>query len=363
MTDEKAPKESAVADAKEEAALKDAASKSVNPPTIADVVADTVAGTSGPEPVHKDTRAAASAVAKVDGGLDDDKAPLPPDSKSPTSEAQRAGFAAKVAHDAVHTELAQKATHEEHIDHVLTRGNPMEPQHSAVGAAHLVGGHHAAHAPKLPPEFRVRLAFNAGGRGEEGTGAETESPPPHRAKLKPSRLLAQYDTPAEVLHAAETLRDAGYKSFEAHSPFPVHGMDTAMGLPDSKLGWIVLLCGLTGVSSAWLLMYWTNGIDYPLIVGGKPPGALPSMVPIMFELTVLLSAFGAVFGMFGLNRLPQHHDPIFYSDRFAAFSNDKFFISVESVDPKFNVDTTCKLLEKTKPQTIEVIETSDEVGS
>jgi hypothetical protein len=107
------------------------------------------------------------------------------------------------------------------------------------------------------------------------------------------------------------------------------------------------------------MMFWMNGVDYPLVIGGKPPRALPSMVPIMFELTVLLSAFGAVLGMFGLNRLPQHHDLLFYSDRFAAFSNDKFFLSVESQDPKFDLKKTQALLEKTHPEVIEVIETTE----
>jgi hypothetical protein len=254
---------------------------------------------------------------------------------SPISSEQASAIERKVAQAASEVHVAQKKTHDEHIDHVLTRGRPMKPAHSV----------------------RVRLAY-----GDHKVAAE-DAPREANVDLKPRRLLAEYDTTAEVLHAAETLRDAGYKSFEAHSPFPIHGMDAAMGLPDSKLGWIVLLCGLTGVSSAWLLMYWTNAVDYPLIIGGKPPGALPSMVPIMFELTVLLSAFGAVFGMFGLNRLPQHHDPLFYSDRFAAFSNDKFFISVEAEDPKFDVEKTRALLEKTKPQAIEVIETIEEVES
>ena len=218
----------------------------------------------------------------------------------------------------------------------------------------------AAKSGVLNPEpgVRVRLAYR------DGASIETPADPGRAGSgLKPRRLLAEYDTTTDVIHAAETLRDAGYKSFEAHTPFPVHGMDAAMGLADSRLGWIVLVCGLTGVTSAWVMMFWMNGIDYPLIIGGKPPDALPSMVPIMFELTVLLSAFGAVFGMFGLNRLPQHHDPIFYSDRFAAFSNDKFFISVESGDPKFDVNKTRQLLEKTRPEAIEVIETLEEVHS
>ena len=171
-------------------------------------------------------------------------------------------------------------------------------------------------------------------------------------------LLAEFATPAALYHACERIRDEGYTRWDAHTPFPVHGMDKAMGLPDSKLGWIVLVCGLTGVTAAFSMMYWMNNVDYPIVIGGKPPtiGSLPSMIPIMFELTILLSAFGAVFGMFHLNRLPRHHHPIFESDRFASFSNDKFWVSVEAEDPKFKLDRTRELLDKTHPAFVEVVE-------
>src|SRR6185437_10067355 len=150
--------------------------------------------------------------------------------------------------------------------------------------------------------------------------------------------------------------DAGYTLFDSHTPFPVHGMDRAMGLPDSKLGWIVIAMGMTGTTLAFTMMYWMNGVDYPLIIGGKPPGTLPSMIPIMFELTVLLSAFGAVFGMFGLNKLPRHNHPLFESERFRGFSQDKFFLSVEVEDPKFKLERTRDLLEKTHADHVELVE-------
>jgi len=176
---------------------------------------------------------------------------------------------------------------------------------------------------------------------------------------RPALLLAEFGTTAGVIHAAEKLRDAGYSKFDAHSPFPIHGMDKAMGLPDSKLGWIVLCCGLTGTFSAFAMMYWMNGVDYPIVIGGKPPGAIPSMVPILFEVTVLFSALSTVFGMLHLNRLPRHHHPVFYSDRFKAFSDDKFFISVEAEDPKFDTKKTRALLESAHPAAIEFVEEED----
>jgi hypothetical protein len=179
---------------------------------------------------------------------------------------------------------------------------------------------------------------------------------PHRA---PTLMVAEFESAHDVLHAAEKVRDAGYQKWDTHTPFPVHGMDKAMGLGDSRLGWIVICCALTGLSGAFVMMHWMNGVDYPLVIGDKPggaPGTLPSMVPILFELTVLLSAFGAVFGMLGLNRLPQHNHPVFECDRFRAASDDKFFISIEAGDPKFDVDKTRVLLEQAHAAHVEVVE-------
>ena len=173
---------------------------------------------------------------------------------------------------------------------------------------------------------------------------------------KPALLLAEYKSPGECMHAAEKLRDAGYTKFDTHTPFPVHGMDRAMGLPDSKLGWIVFAMGITGTTVAFVMMYWMNAVDYPIIIGGKPPGAIPSMVPIMFELAVLLSAFGAVFGMLHLNRLPRHHHPIFESERFKTATDHRFFVSVEATDPKFRLEKTKELLESTHAEFVELVE-------
>jgi hypothetical protein len=179
----------------------------------------------------------------------------------------------------------------------------------------------------------------------------------------PALLLAEFDSAGAVLHAAEKLRDAGYTQFDSHSPFPIHGMDAAMGLKDSKLGWIVFPIGLTGTTLAFLMMWWMNGVDYQLVIGGKPPYSLPSQVPIMFEVTILLSAFATVFGMFHLNRLPRHHHPIFNSERFKGFSDDKFFVSVESIDPKWHVEKTKNLLEGCNPSHIELVYDDDEGGA
>ncbi len=173
---------------------------------------------------------------------------------------------------------------------------------------------------------------------------------------RPVVLLAEFDSPDSIIHAAEKVRDAGFEKWDVHTPYPVHGMDAAMGLTDSRLGWIVLLCGLTGVTAAVTMMQWMNGYDYPLVIAGKPPDAIPSMVPIMFELTVLLASFGAVFGMFGLNELPKHHHPVFGSDRFEAFSHDKFFVSIEVEDKKYDAEKTRALLTDAHATYVELVE-------
>lgn len=185
--------------------------------------------------------------------------------------------------------------------------------------------------------------------------ATHDAPSEEKAK-RPILYLAEFETPGQVMHAAEKVRDAGYARWDVHTPFPVHGMDKAMGLSDSVLGWIVLICGLTGLTAAFLLMWFTNGYDYPIIIGGKPGFSLPSMVPVMFELTILLSAFGTVLGMLGLNQLPRHHHPVFYSERFERCSDDRFFISIEAGDTKFDLDETRELLEACHPSHLELIQ-------
>jgi hypothetical protein len=181
----------------------------------------------------------------------------------------------------------------------------------------------------------------------------------HEPKIAPTVILAEFETTADALHAAEKVRDAGYSRWDTHTPFPIHGMDAAMGMKDSRLGWIVIICALTGLTGAFTMMHWMNGVDYITVVCDKPPGApqtIPSMVPIMFELTILLSAFGAVFGMFGLNQLPRHNHPVFASERFRKASMDRYFISIEAEDPKFDVKATKAFLEGIHSSHVEVVE-------
>jgi len=182
---------------------------------------------------------------------------------------------------------------------------------------------------------------------------------------KPALYLAEYETPNALASAAMRVRDAGYQSWDCHTPYPMHGMDEAMGLRPTRIGIISFIFGMFGVGLAVLMMQYTNawtfnladiGWGYPLVVGGKPPGAFPSMVPIMFELGILLCGFATLFGLLGIIKLPRHNHPIFESERFEAASDDKFFISIEADDGKFDLDRTKALLESTNPTYLELIE-------
>lgn len=169
-------------------------------------------------------------------------------------------------------------------------------------------------------------------------------------------LLAEFDTAAAIYHACEGVRDRGYTRWDAHTPFPVHGLDKAMGLKPTVLPWIVLLMGLSGATAGMALQWWTSAIDYPLIIAGKPLFSWQAFVPIMFELMVLFSALGCLFGMLGLNKLPQLYHSLFRSRRFQQVTDDKFFISIEAADPKFDQASTEALLRELGATHVELVE-------
>jgi len=168
-------------------------------------------------------------------------------------------------------------------------------------------------------------------------------------------VLAEFGSPAELLDAARKVREAGYVNFDCHSPFPIHGMDAAMGLKRSPVGYIAGVCGLLGGAFAMWLQWWTSTIDYPLIISGKPLFSYQAYIIVTFGMTILGAAFGAVFGMLFLNKLPKLFHGIFYSDNFKRFSDDAFFISVETEDPKFRDDQVSSFLESIGGRNIEVV--------
>lgn len=169
-------------------------------------------------------------------------------------------------------------------------------------------------------------------------------------------VVAEFDSAADIYHAAEKITAEGYTRVDSHSPFPIHGMDKALRHPPSHLGWIVVVCGLAGICGAQLMMWWMNGVDYPYVVQGKRPYDWATTIPITFECMVLLSAFGAVFGMFGLNKLPRLNHPLFNHSTFHKVCDDGFFLSVESTDPKFDQQKTVQFLEGIGGKNVELLE-------
>jgi hypothetical protein len=173
---------------------------------------------------------------------------------------------------------------------------------------------------------------------------------------RPHALLAQFDTPAAAMAAAERVRDAGYRYWDVFTPFPVHGMDAAMGLKNSKVGWFSFFGGLTGFTTGMLMIWYMNGFDYQIVIGGKPLFSPLYAFPVSYELTILFASFGTLFGMFGLNRLPRLYNPLLKSRVFRQVTHDKFALVIEMADPRYSEIETRKLLEGTGSKLIEVVE-------
>ena len=168
--------------------------------------------------------------------------------------------------------------------------------------------------------------------------------------------LVEFADVPSLLSGCEGVRDAGYQKWDAHTPYPVHGLNDAMGLKATRLPYLVFVCGLIGLGLATLMQWWMNAVDYPFLISGKPIFSVPANIPVMFELTVLLAAFGAFFGMFALNGLPRYHHPVFYSRKFEGASTDKYFIFIAAEDPKFDTGATKALLESLDGSEVESLE-------
>lgn len=170
-------------------------------------------------------------------------------------------------------------------------------------------------------------------------------------------VMGVYDTPADAMHAAETVRDGGYRRWDVHTPFPVHGMDDAMGLKNSKVGWFSFIGGASGYTIGMLMIYWMNAVDYDIVVGGKPMFSPFYAFPVSYECTILLSAFGTLLGMAFLNRLPKLHNPLLANRTFCqGATHDKFIVVIETSDPRYSQVETRELLEKTGCKHIEYVE-------
>ena len=173
-------------------------------------------------------------------------------------------------------------------------------------------------------------------------------------------LMVEFENVWDFMPAVEKVRDAGFKHWDVHTPFPVHGMDDAMGIRGTRLPWLILAGGLTGLFLATLMQWWMNAVDYPFIISGKPLFGIPANIPVMFELTVLFAAFATFFGMWGLNGMPRLYHPLFNSERFRRATQDRFFIVIEARDPCFDLEGTRTLLAELGGSYIEEINESAE---
>jgi len=180
-------------------------------------------------------------------------------------------------------------------------------------------------------------------------------------------LMAEFDTPAAIMAAAHRIREEGYRWWDCHTPFPVHGLDKAMGIKPTILPILVFLGGLTGLIAGIVLQWFTNASSfdfwalvpvrgYPYMISGKPDISGPAWVPVIFELTILLAATGAVGWMLLLNGLPQLYHPTLKHPKFARATDDRFFLVLEARDPKFTRARAESLLASLSPLSIEPLE-------
>src|SRR3954467_9689979 len=168
-------------------------------------------------------------------------------------------------------------------------------------------------------------------------------------------LMAEFDDPNALVAAAHRAHHEGYRRMDAYSPFPIEELHEALGMHQSRLPLIVLIGGLIGCLGGYSLQYWASTIAYPLNVGGKPFHSWPAFIPVTFECTILGAALSAVLGMLALNGLPQPYPPVFNVPRFALPSRNRFFLCIESKDPKFDLDTTRQFLETLNPREVTTV--------
>lgn len=169
-------------------------------------------------------------------------------------------------------------------------------------------------------------------------------------------ITALFKSPDEIISAAEKVADAGYNKFDVNTPYPVHGMDRAMKLKPSRLGFVTLVFGLSGAALALIFMYWTMSVDYPMVIGGKPFFALPAFIPVTFEVTVLLATVMTVVLMLALFfRLPDNKHPLHDTNYMKLVSKDHYGVVIESSDPQFDENKVKELLKSLNPVSTEIV--------
>jgi hypothetical protein len=165
-------------------------------------------------------------------------------------------------------------------------------------------------------------------------------------------LMAEFESSTDLMRAAEQTHKSGYREIDAYSPFPIEGLSEAIGFHNDRVPLVVLVGGIIGAATGYGLQYWVSTMAYPMNVGGRPMHSWPAFIIVTFEMTVLFGGLAAVFGMLGLNGLPEPYHPVFNVARFERASEDRFFLCVFSSDPKFEVAGTRRFLEGLKPLSV-----------
>ncbi len=168
-------------------------------------------------------------------------------------------------------------------------------------------------------------------------------------------VMAEFANPAELSHAAEKVRDAGYTKWDVYSPFPVHGMEEAMGMKQTNLPILVAIMGLSGATIGFLFQYFVRHLAYPIVHQGKPSDAWQVLIPVTFEFGVIFTAFSALLGMFVINGLPRWNHPLLRKDRFLGVSDDRFIIAIEAADEKFDAQGVKTMFEKAGATAVELV--------
>jgi len=168
-------------------------------------------------------------------------------------------------------------------------------------------------------------------------------------------VIGGFSEPDELVAAGRKIRDMGYTKIDAMSPFPVHGIDDAIGIPQSKLGWIVIFFSAMGAATALLLIWYVGAVNYRLVIGGKPFFDFSYSIPVTFELTILFSAFASFIGMWALNGLPRLYHPSFNYSQAHRASDDRFLLVIEADDPNFDAQRSAEHLRSVGADDVEVV--------
>src|ERR1700730_17590393 len=168
-------------------------------------------------------------------------------------------------------------------------------------------------------------------------------------------IMAEFDSATALVDAAKLTHQAGYQKIDAYSPFPIEGLAEEIGFHHDEVPLVVLIGGIIGGLTGYLIQYWMSVVDYPLNIGGKPPHSWPAFIVITFEMTILFAGISAVFGMLALNGLPMPYHPVFNVPRFALASRNRFFLLIEARDPKIELEEARRLLETLRPREVSAV--------